>query len=247
MTSSRLQTTLILGRGEVGNSLYEVLKNVYPVWCQDIRKELKVMKNCPETVDVLHVCVRYDEDFQTTVGAATFKYKPRIVNICTTVPPHIMHSLEKTGNHFCHSTTRGLHPDLQESIKVITKHVGGKMAPELAAYFREAGIPVTTHARARTTALLHILNNVHYGVNLMFADEAAKICRLYGVDFFDYLLYTKSNNDGYSELGHPTKVRPILTAPGGRIGGHCVTHSATLIPDADRGGLFKAVASYNGD
>lgn len=245
MTSSRLETTLILGRGEVGNSLYQVLKNHYSVWCEDTRRDLRVMKDCPITVDVLHVCIRYGADFEMALGTASYKYKPRIINICTTLPPDIMDRLEKTGDHFCHSTTRGLHPNLSESLKLIPKHIGGARASELAQYFDKAGVPCVTHARARTTALLHILNNVHYGVNLIFADEAAKLCRRYGVDYFDYLLYTKSNNDGYADLGHATKVRPILTPPGGKIGGHCVTHSATLIPEDERPDLFNRVAAYN--
>jgi UDP-N-acetyl-D-mannosaminuronate dehydrogenase len=175
------------------------------------------------------------------------KYKPAIVNICTTIPPETVDELEKTGINFCHSTTRGLHPNLAESVKVITKHIGGACADELAAYFNVARVPCITHNKAKTTALLHILNNVHYGVNLIFADEAAHLCRMHGVDFFDYLLYTKTNNDGYSALGHPTKVRPVLTPPGGKIGGHCVTHSATLIKPAERETLFNHVAEYNED
>lgn len=245
MTSNRLVTSLIIGRGEVGNSLFEVLKGTYPIWCDDIRKPLRSMDKCPTTVDVLHVCTRYGADFIPNVQGWIKKYHPRIVNICTTLPPAAMDELESSGSGICHSTTRGLHPNLSESLRVIPKHIGGAMAGELAQYFQAVGIQCVTHPRARTTALLHILNNVHYGVNLIFADEAARLCRKYGVDYFDYMLYTKSNNDGYADLGHPTKVRPILTPPGGRIGGHCVAHSATLIPEEDRPELFSHVASYN--
>lgn len=238
--------TLIIGRGEVGNSLYQILKDHYPVWAEDTRKELRLMKGCPKTVDVLHVCTRYGADFIQTVLAYKKKYKPLIVNICTTVPPETMQSLENHSKAFCHSTTRGLHPNLAESVRIIPKHIGGYRAPDLVQYFSKAGIPCVAHARAKTTALLHILNNVHYGVNLIFADEAARLCRRYGVDYFDYMLYTKTNNEGYGALGHPTKVRPILTPPGGHIGGHCVTHSATLIPEEERPELFRTVAEYNG-
>lgn len=239
--------TLIVGRGEVGESLFQVLKVLYPVWCEDFKPELRLMKNCPKQVDVLHICTRYSDGFVSMVMAYAKKYKPSIINICTTVPPAVMQELEDSGNNFCHSTTRGLHPDLSRSAKTITKHLGGNMSSDLARYFNRVGIRCYVHKSARTTALLHILNNVHYGVNLMFADEAAKLCRRYGVDFFDYLLYTKTNNDGYSDLGHSTKVRPILMPPGGRIGGHCVTHSAELIPENERPDLFKKLAKYNAE
>lgn len=247
MIPTHLKSTLIIGRGEVGNSLYNVLSPVYPTWCDDIRPHLRLMKDQPASFDVIHVCTRHGADFIANVKAWVKKYKPRIVNICTTVPVETMDELEAIGSIFCHSTTRGLHPNLSESIRVIPKHIGGRMAVPLSIYFNGAGVPTRTHERARTTALLHILNNVHYGVNLVFADEAAQLCRQYNVDYFDYMTYTQTNNIGYQQLGHSTKVRPILTPPSGKIGGHCITHSAALIPEENRPEIFNIVASYNED
>ena len=78
----------------------------------------------------------------------------------------------------------------------------------------------------------------------MFADEAAKLCRYYGVDYYDYMKYTESNNDGYIALGHKTKVRSILTPPNGKIGGHCVNMSAGLIPKEVRPKMINELADY---
>ena len=80
----------------------------------------------------------------------------------------------------------------------------------------------------------------------MFADEADRICRAYGVDYTDYLTYTMTNNAGFSALGHESKVRPVLTPPGGRIGGHCVVPSAHLVAEDKRGPLTAMLAGYNG-
>ncbi len=234
--------TLIVGAGEIGSSLYEILTHFYPVWMTDILPEKSKMDGCPKKIDVMHVCIRYSENFFNIISEYIHVYNPDYMDICTTVP---VGTTEKISPDACHSTTRGLHPHLVTGLKTIPKHIGGGEAESFRQYFYKAGIPSIAHPKSRTTELLHILNNAHYGVNLMFADDAAKLCREYGVDFFDYLKYTESNNDGYLALGHKTKVRPILTPPGGRIGGHCVNMSAGLIPEEKRPPLIDRLAKYN--
>jgi len=236
--------TLIVGMGEIGSSLYKILKTKYPTYGVDVRKELSTVdkKHIPEKIDVLHICIRYSDEFEKITKSYCQKYKPDLLNICTTVPVGTTRLVDPNG---CHSTTRGLHPNLEEGLKTITKHIGGPNAVRLKKYFEDAGIPCRAHPIARTTELLHIMNNVHYGVNLMFADEVAKLCRLYGVDYYDWMLYCESNNDGFMRLGQKTKVRPILTPTNGKIGGHCVVSSANLIPEEKRPDLVDRLAKYN--
>lgn len=237
--------SIILGMGEVGQAHYEILAQKYDVWGYDTKPELCKSNSTqePPPGQILHVCIRYTDQFFKALDEAIPKYKPGYINICTTVPPG---TTEKISSMACHSTTRGLHPHLASGLKTITKHIGGGMAPELKQYFEYAGVPCEIHRLARTTELLHILNNTHYGVNLAFADEAAKLCREYGVDYYSYMKYCETNNAGFTALDHRTKVRPVLTPPNGRIGGHCVTMSAGLIPKEQRGILFERVATYNG-
>lgn len=234
--------TLIIGMGEVGKALAGVLQGHYTeLATKDVGAYWPVGSE-PKDVDIMHVCIRFSTDFFKIVRAYEERHHPRIINICTTVPVGIT---EQIGPHAVHSTTRGLHPNLAEGLKKIRKHVGGPMAREVSDYFGFAGVSCYWHTHARTTELLHLLNNVHYGINLMFADEAAKLCRENGVDFFDYLLYTQDNNAGFNALGQRTKCRPVLTPPGGKIGGHCVVSSANLIPPNSRGELIEKLAHYN--
>ena len=103
-----------------------------------------------------------------------------------------------------------------------------------------------THGKARTTETAHIINNSAYGVSLMFADEAARLCRHYGVDYREAVMkYTETHNRGFLDLDHPGLVRSILWPPGGRVGGHCVVQGASLIPDGLRGPLMSMLARYN--
>lgn len=235
---------LIVGLGEVGSAHYELLSRVHEVWGKDLadtfRTNSELLK--PDQVDLMIVCIRYDEKFIDTVTGYLDLYKPQMLNICSTVP---VGTTEKFGPYATHSTTRGLHPDLVTGLMSIKKHIGGGSAPDIKSIYESAGINCEIHRKSRTTELIHILNNCHYGINILFAQEAYALCRETGVDYYDYMKYTETNNDGYMALGHKTKVRTICTPPGKSIGGHCVTMSANLIPAHLRGGLIDRLASYN--
>lgn len=240
---------LIIGLGEVGGSLRDVLAPVYgpKVFCRD-KEEPKDAMKWPINFGIMHVAMNYSDGFEEAVIEYARRYDPEIISILTTTPPGTCENIEATlGIPTCHSTTRGLHPALVEGMRAIPKHVGGR-DPErslLEQHFNNAGIETVGVNSSRATELLHILNNVHYGINLMFADEAARLCREYGVDFTQYLYYTMTNNRGYIAMGHDSKVRPVLTPPNGKIGGHCVNYSANLIPEDKRPPMMDMLAHYN--
>lgn len=251
--SDGVHKTVIVGMGEIGFSLWRLLAPHYDTWGVDtdpaVQERMKTsgvaspQDGFPVEIDVMHVCIRYSPDFETAVRGYMDRFKPRIVDVCSTVPPK---TCEALGENVCHSTTRGLHPNLDEGLKTIRKHVGGPMADDLMAHFETAGIHCLSHRLARTTELAHVLNNAAYGINLVFADEMAKLCRHYGVDYLDAVtLYTLTNNCGYAALGHDSKRRMVLTPPGGTIGGHCVVQSAKLIPPELRTPMLSHLAHYN--
>lgn len=232
--------TLIIGYGEVGRAHARLLAPHYDVEVYDIVGRYAEPKG---TFDIMHICIRHDENFIQTVREYMGRYLPGIVNVCTTVPPG---TCEQLGENVVHSTTRGLHPNLEVGLLNIRKHVGGPCAQEVSDYFEKAGIKCLTHARARETEVAHLLNNAAYGVNLVLADEMAKICREHGVDYLpSVMMYTQTHNTGYTALGHASKVRSILTPPGGRIGGHCVAMSAGMISMGGETPLIERVARYN--
>lgn len=237
--------TLIIGMGEIGRSLCSLIQpgKIYTRDMSDPDWEI------PEGgFGIMHVAIRYSETFVQTVIDYAKEYDPKIISVLTTTVPGTCELIEnETGIKTCHSTTRGLHPHLQMGMQTIVKHIGGPLpaASILSEHFGSLGIECVIHQSARTTELLHVLNNCHYGINLMFADEASKLCRQFGVDYSQYMFYTATNNEGYTRMGHDSKVRPVLTPPGGKIGGHCVSHSAGLIPDEMRTPMIEMLSKYN--
>lgn len=247
----RTTSILIVGYGEVGRAHAEVLAGSprHEVCAIDIVPErvpstLRPPKNWP--VDVILFAMRYSDSFVSTCRAYVHGRAPKLIGVLSTVPPGTTKSIDSCA---VHSTTRGLHPNLAEGLRTIPKHYGGGYASQLARIFSCAGIPTgRVHAKAATTELAHILNNTAYAVNCVLADEMTRVCRHYGVDYFEAVMeYTRTNNDGFMALGHSSKVRYILTPPGGHLGGHCIQQSAALIPKDLRGVLIDAAATYNAD
>lgn len=240
-----MKRTLVVGMGEVGRAHYEVLKGTYSVQGYDIIGKWPCISRVRGKFDVMHVCLDYakmgHEGFCNVVTSYATVFKPEVVNVCSTVRPG---TCEELGPRFVHSTTRGLHPRLAESLRVFVKHVGGPEAERLCAYFARAGIKTRAHELARTTELAHIAYNSAYGVALMFADEVAELCRQLGVDYTAVLSYFETGNAGFRMLDQKSKVRPVLTPPGGRIGGHCLVQGAGLIPEELRGAMLERLAYY---
>lgn len=232
--------SLILGVGEIGSAYHEILKPVYPdTYRLDLIPE-RSDKKLPKEVDILHVCLRYDEMWERLVENATRRFNPRLINVMSTVPPG---ETEKLGNSACHSTTRGLHPNLADFIMVTPKHIGGTKAEELAGYFIQAGLECVTHLKAKTTEAAHILSNLHYLTSIMFAREMESACRKWGVDYYDTVMrYSETHNQGYRKMGMSSKFRPIIHPPGDSIGGHCLVPNAKLIPEEMRGPIMRMLA-----
>lgn len=234
---------VIGARGEVGAAYCSILRRKANVWEKDAGG-----LSLPEfPVDVMHVALNFHaigaEKFAAIVNGYARQLKPQIISILSTATPGVTESF---GPSAVHSTTRGLHPNLESGILKIVKHVGGPKAEVLAQEFERFGIKCITHKSPRTTELAHILSNSSYGVSLMFADEMAKICRHYGVDYVEAVIkYGQTHNEGYAELDHPRLVRPVLMPPGGRIGGHCVSQGASLIPQEIRGEMLGKLAEFN--
>ena len=57
-----------------------------------------------------------------------------------------------------------------------------------------------------------------------------KLCDEYNLDFMEVMTkYNNTYNEGYTKLGKPNVVRPVLY-PTDKIGGHCVIPNAKLLP-----------------
>lgn len=232
---------LVLGAGEIGSAYYRLLKDVgEEVYRLDVIKE-RSDKNIPP-VGVLHVCLRYSDQFGAIVQRAIAKYKPGLINVMSTVPPGTTETIHPDA---CHSTTRGLHPDISSWVQNGAKHIGGPKAKEIAEVFGTIchAAPIL-HDFAKTTEALHLASNFTYAAELLAADEVDAMLRSWGVDYLDFIAYQSSHNAGYRALGLHSKMRAVVYPPHGHIGGHCIKLPAEFYPKEKHGPIMRRLADY---
>src|SRR5216684_3573751 len=110
--------TLVIGNGEVGKSLFEVLHSAHETYMRDTEHF-----DLPG-VEVLNICFpcREKNVFIETVKKYIEQYKPKLTIIHSTVPVGITRLI---GKKVVHSPIHGKHPNLQGGILTFVKFVGG--------------------------------------------------------------------------------------------------------------------------
>lgn len=199
---------LVIGLGEIGRSLQNVLQ------CEGIDKgsDLRGKYN------VLHICYPWQSNF---VGI-TQKYIERFhANLC------IVHSTVPVGTcsqiPAIHSPVRGVHPNLEESIRTFVKYFGGPKAAHAARLFHRLGIQTIITERSETTEAMKLWSTQQYRRQILIQKEIWEYCNVHNLPF--EIVYKDANrtyNEGYEALGYWNYKRPVLQHMPGKIGGHCV-------------------------
>lgn len=227
---------LVIGRGQVGSALIEVLSKRYDVTSID-KGEFPL-----EEFDVIHVCIPYVDGFVTNVT----NYKLQYLAPGGLV---IIHSSVAVGTSdrlgAVHSPIRGVHPNLAEGIRTFTKFFGGARAEAAAYIFRQIDITCITTPDARNTEALKLWDTTYYGWNIVFEKAVHAYCDKHRLDF--NVVYTRANrtyNNGYVRLGMPEVLRPVLDHREGPIGGHCVIPNAKILGGAVADTILAFDADY---
>lgn len=212
--------TIIIGAGEVGLALREVLSGYRP----DLYDT--TFPSQPEgEYDYMHITFPYSERFEEYVKAYQEKYRPKYTVVHSTVP---VGTSERLGA--LHSPIRGLHPNLARGIRTFPKFIGGSAASEVADYFRRVGLKVALFDKSGTTEAMKLYDTEYYKVCIDFAKRVKTFCNKNGLNFHEvYTLANQTYNEGYTALGYPEYVRPVLQPIMTPTGGHCVEPNHTLI------------------
>jgi len=210
--------TLIIGNGEVGKALYNILSKYYATLITD--KEVLSDKD----IEIIHIAFPYSKHFIKDVKEYQRIYKPKYTVIHSTVPVGTSRQCNAI-----HSPVKGIHPYLEKSIKTFTKFLGGSQAGEVADYFRRAEINVYITDKQESTELIKIDSTNWYGVCIEKTKETKELCDRYDVPFELFTLWTKDYNEGYERLGFSQYKRPLLIPIMKTLGGHCIRQNAKLI------------------
>lgn len=238
---------LILGAGQIGTALAEVLRTKFSVDVYDPYIEpYNVEPPAWGRYDMIHVAYPYFNDefieitkdyYEKTRGTSP---KPFVIHSSVpigTTRRICEEQMKSVAHEAVHSPVRGVHPELRRSLKVFVKYVGyinKEIAEEVAREFSKVMIKTKLVEKPENTEALKLLSTLHYGVDITLMRKIKDYCDEEGLNFDDvYTNPTKTYNQGYKRLNHYQFIRPVLkpdwpkSGPG--TGGHCIIENAILL------------------
>lgn len=212
---------LVVGMGEVGKGVFDVLRGKLSVACRDKDPVIITSK-----IDSLHICIPYTDKFEEQVQEYKELYNPELTIVYSTVP---IGTCEKLG--VVHSPIEGKHPVLGLSIANSPRWLGtsDKKLMQRAAKLWKKFVPVREMSKADFTEWLKLRSTSKYGINLVWTDYEAKVSKELGMDFSANKQFDMDYNQLYQKLGMRQYARYVLDPPEGKIGGHCVKENSELL------------------
>jgi UDP-N-acetyl-D-mannosaminuronate dehydrogenase len=244
------QEVLVVGLGEVGRALFELLKENagFTVYGFDIeeRKMREIeQKALPHRVDVMHLCIPCDspEDFANIVMGYVQRFKPSLVIINSTVPPGTTKRVhEQSGCPVVHSPVRGVHEDLEHmkcELKRWTKYVGGVDAESSEAahkHFQALGLKTRVLKNSTETELSKLFETTYRAWMIAFFQEMHRISGHFEADFDEIV--------DFLEDTHRVRFdRPVMFP--GIIGGHCLIPNLGLLLRSYDSKLLRLILESN--
>lgn len=227
--------SLIIGKGQVGTGLFDVISPFHETYIKDV-EELEI-----EGIEVLHLCYPYSDKFIDTANDYIKKYSPKLVINHASVAIGTTEKIDADGSLICYSPIRGKHPNLAGDIRIFDKFIAGEYeAVSLAKeYFKPCGMGIVMFSNKkdmRTLEFCKLVSNIRYGYEICFMQEMERIADEFGIDIGTFNLFEQSYNNGYKVLGQYNMIRPVLY--GGVIGGHCVMQCTKILKDQHYSELF---------
>ena len=232
--------SLIIGKGQVGQSLFNVLSQAHEVVIRDI-EPIEI-----SDVKVIHLCFPYSDKFVEIANGYIDLYKPDITINHASVA---VGTTEKLNGLTVYSPIRGRHPHLEDGIYTFDKYLASD-SPVAAMgaynYFKVAKIPAKIlgiRNGMRTLEYCKLMSNIRYGYDIVFMQRAEKIAKHFNIDIEEFNDWERSYNRGYRILHEWEKQRPILY--GGIAGGHCIRNCNDIINDQTQDDLCKFITEQD--
>jgi len=228
------QTVVIVGLGEVGKPLFEIIKTRHEVFGVDI--DLAAPLN---RCDVMHICFPFrNQNFVGQVVEYIGRYQPALTIINSTVAPGTTRRIAgESRASVLHSPIRGKHARMQEEMLRYTKFIGA-LDPESGAratqHFDSVGMKTKVLGSPEATEIAKLTETTYFGVMIAWAQEVERYCKELGADYDEVVSFFEE-----MILFPPVKYFP------GVIGGHCVMPNIDILLQKFPSGLLQAVVESN--
>jgi UDP-N-acetyl-D-mannosaminuronate dehydrogenase len=228
------EAVVIVGLGEVGKPLLEIMKGRYQVFGVDINQPAPVSQ-----CDVMHICFPFqDGNFVGQVLQYVNQYRPALTVINSTVAPGTTRRIAaESGAPVVNSPVRGKHARMQDEMLRYTKFIGAldaQSGQRAVKHFEQAGMKTKLLSSPEATEIAKLSETTYFGVLIAWAQEVERYCRKLGINYDEVVSF-------YDEIEFfpPVKYFP------GVIGGHCVMPNIAILLNQFPSGLLQAVLRSN--
>jgi len=225
---------IVVGLGEIGTPILKLLSNSIKVVGYDIDPKLVNQKKLDELnkleTEFLHICIPFNEKFETNVLAYYKKFTPKAIVIHSTISPGTTRKIQKKlPIPIIYSATRGVHKRMLKDLKRYTKFFAIEPSAPMKKWasttyskrLQNCKIKTKKMSTPETLELAKIVvDTSYYGWLINFAQISNIIAQKHGVDYDEMWSFAE---DIHRLLGNRPKLFP------GFIGGHCVIPNLSLI------------------
>lgn len=225
---------LVVGLGEVGKPLYDLLSPHYDVVGVDIAPIDPV-----DRVDVMHVCYPFQiKDFIGETARYIERFKPSLTVINSTVAVGTTREIAgRTGVAVVNSPVRGKHVRMLAELRKYTKFIGSLDADSgraAAAHFQRAGLTVKVLSTPEASELAKLTETTYFGLLIAWAQEVERYCDQSTVSYDEVVSI-------YEEIAYLPSVKFFP----GIIGGHCVMPNIEILRAYTDSDILEAIRSSN--
>lgn len=228
------QTVVIVGLGEVGKPLLEIMKGRYRTFGVDINQPAPVSQ-----CDVMHVCFPFqNRNFVGQVVEYIGQYRPGLTVINSTVAPGTTRRIAvESGTPVVHSPVRGKHVRMQDEMLRYAKFVGALDLPSgqrAVEHFEEVGMKTKLLSSPEASEIAKLTETTYFGLLIAWAQEVERYCVKLGINYDEVVSF-------YEEI----KFFPPVKYFPGEIGGHCVMPNIDILLQKFPSALLQAIVQSN--
>jgi UDP-N-acetyl-D-mannosaminuronate dehydrogenase len=232
MSSPDGTAVLVVGLGEIGRPLLEILRGAHNAAGRDIEDRPF------DGVQVLHLCFPFSADFVSSAARYVSLYEPAVVVVNSTVVPGTTREIqEKTGVPAVYSPVRGKHARMTEELRHYRKFVAGTSEQAVALaedHFTAAGITTKRMSSPEGLELAKLLETSYFGVLVAWAQEMDRFAEAVDADYWETIPFLEE-----IDFFPPVAFQP------GYIGGHCVVPNLELLEQVRRSPFIDVIRESN--
>ena len=225
---------VIVGLGEVGKPLLDIMKSRYQTFGVDINQPASISQ-----CDVMHICFPFESDkFVGQVVEYIHHYRPALTIVNSTVAPGSTRRIAaESGAPVVHSPIRGKHARMQEELLHYTKFVGAldpQSGQHAVEHFEKVGMKTRLLSSPEAAEVAKLTETTYFGLLIAWAQEVERYCMELGTHYDEVVSF-------YDEI----KFFPPVKYVPGVIGGHCVMPNIAILLQKFPSGLLNAIGQSN--